>query len=303
MAILFCTMTDPSSKAIMTIRDLTIGSMPGAMGAICNTYVGHPFDTVRVRMQDISTTHRTAMDCLKATIRNEGYRGLFKGSVSSMYAAMAENSVVFGVNEALKRKIYNSGTKSSLSLGHDMMIGSVSGFAATIASCPLETIKCNMQINDSNCVTKHRSMIKIYKELKISGLYSGFGASCTRNIPYYLLFFPLYSRYIKLISDVTHRSAHDQNVFDYAIAGGMSSVTTWSIVYPIDVIKCNQQICQTNINMVKMSNLIYKTNGIKSFYAGYFPTIIRAFFANCALLFGVESMNQILCIDDKGSVL
>lgn len=290
------TQSGKSGNFIVALRDLTIWSTPGIVGALCNTYVGHPFDTVRVRMQDISSPYKTATQCLRTTITNEGYKGLFKGSTSSLYASMAENSVVFGVNEVIKRKFYDSGTKSSLSLGQDMMIGSISGFAATIAACPLETIKCNMQINNSNCVTKHRSIIEISKELKFSGLYNGFNASCARNIPYYLLFFPLYSRYIKMISDVTKRQKRDQNVLDYAIAGGLSGATTWSIVYPFDVIKCNQQIHRTKIDMMSMSRLLYNTKGIKSFYAGFRPTIVRAFFANTALLFGVEAMNQILGI-------
>lgn len=291
-----------SGSIILAFGDLITGSTPGIVGAFCNTYVGHPFDTIRVRMQNISTPHKTTMDCFKSTIMNEGYKGLFKGSTSSLCASMAENSVVFGVNEVIKRKFYNSGTKTSLPLGQDMMVGSISGFAATIAACPLETIKCNMQVNSSNCITKHRSMIRIYRDLKFSGLYNGFSASCTRNIPYYLLFFPLYSRYIKLISHVTNRQRHNQNIFDYALAGGLSGATTWSIVYPFDVIKCNQQIYQKKIDMLSMSKLLYKTNGIKSFYAGFYPTIIRAFFANSSLLFGVETMNQLLGINDDSHI-
>src|SRR5439155_4144835 len=78
--------------------------------------------------------------------KTEGLRGIYKGSVSSLGANIAESSVVFGINEVLKREMYGSNTKSSTSFYQDMMIGSVSGLAATIVSCPLETIKCNTQV-------------------------------------------------------------------------------------------------------------------------------------------------------------
>jgi solute carrier family 25 carnitine/acylcarnitine transporter 20/29 len=288
----------------MRIYDLFTWTLPSVIGAFCNTYVGQPFDTIRVRMQDIDTKYKTSVDCLKHTIKSEGYRGLFKGSVASLYAAIAENTVVFGVNELLKQKLFNSGTKYSLSLSHDMMIGSISGLAATIASCPLETIKCNMQIDTSQKSLSDKyifngQMIQMIKKLSFSELYTGFGASCSRNIPFYILYFPLYSRYIELFEYISGSSQNIKNkkidVINCAISGGLSGATTWAIVYPFDVIKCNQQIhTNTNINMMNMAKLIYKTNGFNGLYSGFSPTMYRAFFANFALMYGVELTNDML---------
>jgi solute carrier family 25 carnitine/acylcarnitine transporter 20/29 len=285
----------------MRTYDLFAWTFPSVVGAFCNTYVGQPFDTIRVRMQDIDTKYKTSVDCLQHTIKSEGYRGLFKGSVASLYAAIAENTVVFGVNELLKQKLFNSGTKYSLSLSHDMMIGSISGLAATIASCPLETIKCNMQIDTTQNLLSNKNifngqMIHMIKKLSITELYTGFGASCSRNIPFYILYFPLYSRYIELLEYVS-KSDSTQNtkisVINCAISGGLSGATTWAIVYPFDVIKCNQQIhTNTNINMLNMAKLIYKTNGLNGLYSGFSPTMYRAFFANFALMYGVELTNN-----------
>lgn len=268
------------------ITDIIISSLPSVVGALFNTYAGHPFDTIRVRLQDINTKYKSSLNCLTSTIKYEGVSGLFKGSVSSLYGAIAENIVVFGVNEFIKREYYFANTKTSIALGHDMMVGAISGFAATVASCPFETIKCNMQIN------KYNSMFKMFKDLKLSGLYTGFNASCARNIPYYILFFPFYSRYIKLISPYV-----GTNIVETTIAGGLSGATTWAIIYPFDVIKCNQQIQQKHINMFNMSLMIYHSKGIKGFFTGLNPTIARAFIANAALIFGIELTNYMLGIE------
>ena len=43
------TSTNTNNKVI---KDM----MPGLIGGIFNTYIGQPFDTVRVKMQDVSLT-------------------------------------------------------------------------------------------------------------------------------------------------------------------------------------------------------------------------------------------------------
>ena len=75
----------------------------------------------------------------------------------------------------LLRELFQSDIKTSLSIKEDMLVGSVSGFVGTVASCPFETIKCNMQIDKT----------KSLRNIKISNLYNGFGASCAE---YFLLF-------------------------------------------------------------------------------------------------------------------
>ncbi|VBB18214.1 hypothetical protein YASMINEVIRUS_677 [Yasminevirus sp. GU-2018] len=294
----------------------------GTVGAVLNTYVGHPFDTVRVRMQKIDTSYNSATACLKHTYKTEGVSGLFRGVVPSLYCAVAENSVVFSVNEVLKRYVYNTGTKTSLSLHQDMLIGSVSGLCATIVACPFETLKCQIQV-DSNKTSS--SLFKIIKDV-FSGtsntnlrLYSGFGASCIRNVPYYLTFFPFYSRYIDVIDYIksrslklmdnglskkkpgtskitTDKSANEitdkHGLIECAIAGGLSGATSWACVYPLDVIKCNQQIHPQKINMLNMFALIVRQRGYSGLFAGFYPTIVRSFPANAALLLGVELTNK-----------
>lgn len=54
----------------------------GGFGGICTVLVGHPFDTIKVRLQttQLTGTHYDGMiDCAKKTIQKEGVRGLYKG--------------------------------------------------------------------------------------------------------------------------------------------------------------------------------------------------------------------------------
>jgi ornithine carrier protein len=49
------------------------------MAGFTGKIVEYPFDTIKVRLQSQSLTNdHGALDCLKKTIQNEGYLGLYK---------------------------------------------------------------------------------------------------------------------------------------------------------------------------------------------------------------------------------
>lgn len=52
--------------------------------------VGHPFDTIKVRMQSEGAKGRFngVWDCLKTTVTKEGVGGLYKGAICSLVLAV-----------------------------------------------------------------------------------------------------------------------------------------------------------------------------------------------------------------------
>jgi len=56
--------------------------------------VGHPFDTVKVRLQTTSQSQfKGPLDCLLQTVRNEGVRGLYKGASPPLVGWMFMDSM------------------------------------------------------------------------------------------------------------------------------------------------------------------------------------------------------------------
>ncbi|XP_053058917.1 solute carrier family 25 member 45 isoform X4 [Acinonyx jubatus] len=64
----------------------------GALGLV----LGHPFDTVKVRLQT-QTTYRGIIDCMVKTYRHESLLGFFKGMSFPIASIAMVNSVLFGV--------------------------------------------------------------------------------------------------------------------------------------------------------------------------------------------------------------
>ncbi|KAJ0510510.1 putative mitochondrial carrier domain superfamily [Helianthus annuus] len=90
-------------------KDLTAGTIGGAAQLI----VGHPFDTIKVKLQSLPVPppgqlprYSGAMDAVKQTIAAEGPWGLYKGMGAPLATVAALNAVLFTVRgqmEALLR--------------------------------------------------------------------------------------------------------------------------------------------------------------------------------------------------------
>ncbi|CAG8815718.1 18014_t:CDS:2, partial [Dentiscutata erythropus] len=76
---LFSTM---SVSSIEEKPNRLIGFMAGVASGVTKLLVGHPFDTIKVRMQtsEINIRFDGTIQCLRQTIRMEGFRALYKGA-------------------------------------------------------------------------------------------------------------------------------------------------------------------------------------------------------------------------------
>ena len=73
------------------------GFVAGVFSGVAKLSVGHPFDTIKVRMQTTSAERFAGpMSCLVQTIRNEGVRALYKGATPPLVGWMFMDSVMLG---------------------------------------------------------------------------------------------------------------------------------------------------------------------------------------------------------------
>lgn len=74
----------------------------GGFGGMCTVLTGHPFDTVKVRLQTMPVAgtnripmYRGALDCAYKTVTDEGIRGLYKGMLAPLVGAIPLFAVCF----------------------------------------------------------------------------------------------------------------------------------------------------------------------------------------------------------------
>ena len=86
------------TEGISFFKDLFAGGMAGAI----STTVGHPLDTIKVRMQ-ISNVPLSIRAVCADMVRHEGYGGFLKGVLSPITGQVPLNAVLFAANSASQR--------------------------------------------------------------------------------------------------------------------------------------------------------------------------------------------------------
>lgn len=125
-------------------KDLTAGTVGGAAQLIC----GHPFDTIKVKLQSQPTPlpgqapkYSGAFDAVKQTLAAEGPRGLYKGMGAPLATVAAFNAVLFTVRGQMETLV-RSHPGAPLTVNQQVVCGAGAGLAVSFLACPTELIKC-----------------------------------------------------------------------------------------------------------------------------------------------------------------
>lgn len=127
-------------------KDLTAGTVGGAAQLI----VGHPFDTIKVKLQSQPVPppgqpprYSGAIDAVKQTLGAEGPRGLYKGMGAPLATVAAFNAVLFTVRGQMEA-LLRSEPGVPLTMNQQIVCGAGAGFAVSFLACPTELIKCRL---------------------------------------------------------------------------------------------------------------------------------------------------------------
>ncbi|EHK25504.1 uncharacterized protein TRIVIDRAFT_215453 [Trichoderma virens Gv29-8] len=251
------------------------GFVAGVFSGIAKLTVGHPFDTVKVRLQTTQASRFSGpLQCVLQTVRNEGVTGLYKGATPPLVGWMFMDSVmlgslnvyrrlmaqhVFGVDSwtpgagsgvsglgfgSLMRLSSSSSRTSSSSepsylppLGHGIA-GIMAGATVSFIAAPVEHIKARLQIQ--------------YAARKTERLYSG-PLDCIRKIHahhgirgiYHGLcatllfrgFFFFWWGSYDMLSRALRKNTSLSNPAINFWAGGLSAQVFWLTSYPSDLVK------------------------------------------------------------------
>ena len=135
----------------------------GAIGGTACVFAGQPFDTVKVKMQAFPHLFKTAFDCGLKTIKQERFRGLYAGTIPSLAANIAENSVLFlFYGRCLKVMQWLAGKKDEreLSVFQRACAGGGAAFFSSFALCPTELVKCKLQAQHQMNIMAGKTGIK-----------------------------------------------------------------------------------------------------------------------------------------------
>ncbi|KAI5966711.1 uncharacterized protein KGF55_000120 [Candida pseudojiufengensis] len=269
--------------------------------SLVSTFVGFPLDTIKVRMQ----THKeftSYYDCIRKTLAKEGIRGFYRGVWAPLISTSFSKSLSVSIYSFSKPYVYNSLFNNSIyhnikeehpfirNLPVCFISGLIAGGCVSIFACPFEFIKVYAQLeklvgNKVGAKLNGSSTIQIMKNIikykGITGLYSGFKLHLIRDSLSTGMYYSFYES-VKLLVSGTQSSP-----FSILLAGGLSGVISWIIIFPVDTAK---SIIQNDVvksilsqqHGISMNKIIDDNNEkkpkfLKNSYRGLGISVARSF--------------------------
>lgn len=247
--------------------------------------VGHPFDTVKVRLQVQSMEkpqYRGTWHCFQSIIKQESVLGLYKGLGSPLMGLTFINALVFGVQGNTLRAL---GRDSPL---NQFLAGAAAGAIQCVICCPMELAKTRLQLQDAGPARTYRGsvdcLVQIYRSEGLRGVNRGMVSTLLRETPSFGVYFLTY--------DVLTRALGCEPgdrllVPKLLLAGGTSGIMSWLSTYPMDVVKSRLQAdglrgAPRYGGILDCMRQSYQAEGWRVFTRGLASTLLRAFPVNAA---------------------
>jgi solute carrier family 25 carnitine/acylcarnitine transporter 20/29 len=230
----------------------------GAISGMFGIILSQPIDSIKTHYQ-VNPNNK-----FKYTIRN-----FYRGVSSPLLGVGLEKAMVFGTYNYFRNNLnYNI-----------PVCGAISGLVASTVVAPYERIKILSQTNQKLNMNL----------LKPSYLYKGFGATFTREVPGFAIYFTTYE-YLKHKFYTSKNK--DINIPASFLFGGLSGSMAWIFIYPQDRIKTIiQSNTQDKINIKSLIQKTYAIGGLKHFYQGFSFAIGRAILLHSGTFAMMEILN------------
>ncbi|KAH1171637.1 mitochondrial glutamate carrier 1 isoform X1 [Mauremys mutica] len=273
-----------ADKQISLPAKLINGGIAGLIGVTCV----FPIDLAKTRLQNQQNGQRmyTSMsDCLIKTIRSEGYFGMYRGAAVNLTLVTPEKAIKLAANDFFRYHLSKDGKK--LTLLKEMLAGCGAGTCQVIVTTPMEMLK--IQLQDAGRIAAQKKLMAAQAQLSsttsagaaesvvetrttamqitrellrskgIAGLYKGLGATLLRDVPFSIVYFPLFANLNKL----GQKSPDVKAPFYVSFLSGCLAGSTAAVaVNPCDVIKTRLQSLKRGVNEDTYSGILDCTRKI-----------------------------------------
>ena len=257
-----------SEKRTAWWKEGLIGLGVGVLYGTTSVVVGHPFDTIKTKMQaQRGFETRNMFHSFVKTIQTQGIRGLYRGSLPPMFGSGIYRSAQFAVFEAIYTYMDSPFGKFEFpgtgSLQMRVVIGGVGASTVrAIIETPLEYAKIRRQ-TQQNWQFRH--------------VYQGFGVTWFRTVG-------LMTTYFILVDSIRRHYPH---LFATPFLGpfltsGIAATLAWWIVWPLEYMKSQVQGSYgKDLPVLQRMKIVMKERGgFFGLYRGIVPGTIRSFIAN-----------------------
>ncbi|GAA5973159.1 hypothetical protein JCM21900_003680 [Sporobolomyces salmonicolor] len=256
----------PAAAPISPLLDFFAGTVAG----IASLLTGHPFDTIKVRLQTQRQVtdgrekyYRNAWHAFARVVREEKVGGLYKGVTSPMLGVALINASVFS-SYKFAMNLQLSSPSEEPTLGQITVAGAASGVFTSFITTPIERLKILQQASTPSA-SSQPSLLTLLRSNSLRSLYRGFLPTLLRDVaygPYFLVYEYIVRggnfgrvggkgggeegrRHVK--PDLAEEVENELFGPDKAspgrvlLAGGAAGIVGWGCTFPLDVVKTKMQ--------------------------------------------------------------
>jgi hypothetical protein len=245
--------------------------LAGFVQGITRVTISYPFDTVKTYMQQNLHTnnHTNTIQSIKYLLKTDP-KVFYRGSTMSYLIIPFDRSIQYYLMEKNKDK-YNPFLFS-------MCVGAIS----TSYNLPLLYITTNAVLTQKNNYT---TIYDFVKNINIKKLYSGFNV----EIPKMIL---ATGSYMGTYMYLRENYNKENSLVKASLIGMISSFICWSIIFPLDTIRTSIQV--ENKTIIATIKYKYTNYGLRSFYKGITPVLIRTIPSSSLGMFAYELTRKLI---------
>ncbi|XP_013389954.1 mitochondrial arginine transporter BAC2-like [Lingula anatina] len=250
------------------IKEGFIGLGVGVLYGTTSVAVGHPFDTIKTKMQaQVGFEKGGMLKTLAKTIKSQGVIGLYRGCIPPLCGSGIYRSTQFAVFEAVYTKMDSNFGKYEIPATAGLQIrviigGLVASTARAVIETPLEYAKIRRQIQSTWTIRE---------------VYNGFGISLSRTLGLMTSYFIMVD-YIRR----NHAEHFQRPLLGPFLTSGIAATLAWWLVWPLEFMKSQVQggYGEKMPVLKRMQLVIKERGGFFALYRGLGPGTIRSFIAN-----------------------
>ena len=309
------------------VRERAKGFVGGTVSGLTKLLVGHPFDTVKIRLQCDPGRYAGPIACLRSLVRHESVWAVYKGCVPPAIGWMVTDSVLLGSLHTYRRMLMRwHPQRERLPVALQGLAGVGAGWTNAFVTAPVELLKTKLQMQRARFSARAAEFTSTYDCARQVVRYTGV-CGLWRALPATLLFRtsfgPMFASYdvCQRVLGAWAQPYREGASWTYAwlvspasvtfLAGGLAAEVFWFVGYPADVIKNRvmadsmhspryaggvRGMCEAARDLWALRDMPAHERGLgglprrlRRIYTGYLTCAVRAFPTNAGALLAFET--------------
>ena len=251
-------------------RSSVINVWAATLAGLVAYTIATPIEAFKVGIQTWPGTTLSGIG--RNILKTRGPLGFFNGLDAMLWAGLPYSIVMYGSYQPVKKfvneKLDALGVKSG-SVGQ--FLGAALGETlGMIVFIPGELVRMRMMNSPGLYKNFLQAVPTILKKEGVKSLFTGFGTTLARDVPYTALTFWLFE---SMRSEIAKRKPDGEVSFVESIAAGVATAIVCStFTIPLDVVKSNVMTSTAvTLSVAAVAKDIYVIGGLKAFFKGYVP--------------------------------